>query len=145
MCFHSCMYEEQFTNPAHYAYSGQFDQSQVIQNLKPSLRPRDCGPVDEVVTVTYADWPLPDWSCNNNQWIVMRQNRDGSDYFECASYMQYWWEWVSKHQQQIVWACFWEDAEKRCSNRIPSKLFFCFFSITVFFNIFFKPPGLWSW
>ncbi|KTF71162.1 hypothetical protein cypCar_00040237 [Cyprinus carpio] len=89
MSFHSCMYETQFTNPAHYAYSGQFDQSQVIQCLEPSLRPRDCGPVDEVVTVTYADWPLQDWSCNNNQWIVMRQNRDGSDYSECTSYMQY--------------------------------------------------------
>ncbi|XP_058609769.1 uncharacterized protein si:ch211-199g17.2 isoform X2 [Onychostoma macrolepis] len=89
MCFDSCMYEEQFTNPAHYAYSGQFDQSQVIQYLEPSLRPRDSGPVDEVVTVTYADWPLQDWSCNNNQCIVMRQNRDGSDYSECASYMQY--------------------------------------------------------
>lgn len=89
MRFDSCMYEEQFTNPAHYAYSGQFDQSQVIQYLEPSLRPRDSGPVDEVVTVTYADWPLQDWSCNNNQCIVMRQNVDGSDYSECASYMQY--------------------------------------------------------
>ncbi|XP_059411272.1 uncharacterized protein si:ch211-199g17.2 isoform X2 [Carassius carassius] len=89
MSFHSCTYEKQFTNPAHYAYSGQFDQSQVFQYLEPNLRPRDCGPVDEVVTVTYADWPLQDWSCTNNQWIVMRQNRDGSDYSECASYMQY--------------------------------------------------------
>ncbi|XP_026144422.1 uncharacterized protein si:ch211-199g17.2 [Carassius auratus] len=89
MSFHSCTYEKQFTNPAHYAYSGQFDQSQVIQYLEPNLRPRDCGPVDEVVSVTYADWPLQDWSCSNNQWIVMRQNRDGSDYSECASYMQY--------------------------------------------------------
>ncbi len=69
MCFHSCMYEEQFTNPAHYAYSGQFHQSQVIQYLEPSLRPRDCGPADEVVTVTYADWPLQDWSYNNMQWV----------------------------------------------------------------------------
>lgn len=67
MCFHSCMYEEQFTNPAHYAYSAQFHQSQVIQYLEPSLRPRDCGPADEVVTVTYADWPLQDWSYNNMQ------------------------------------------------------------------------------
>ncbi|KAL1256095.1 hypothetical protein QQF64_014156 [Cirrhinus molitorella] len=83
MCVHSCMYENQFTNPPHYAYPGQFDQSQVMQNVKPSLRPMDCGPV------TYADWPVQDWSCYNNQWIMMRQNMDGRDHYECAGYMQY--------------------------------------------------------
>ncbi|XP_043072926.1 uncharacterized protein si:ch211-199g17.2 [Puntigrus tetrazona] len=81
--------EEEFTNSAHHAYSVQFDQPQVVQCFEPSLRPRDCGPVDEVVTFTYADCPLQDWSCINNQWILMRQNRDGNDYSECASYMQY--------------------------------------------------------
>lgn len=89
MCIHSCMYEDQFRNPAHYAYPGQFDPSQVIQNVEPPLRPMNCGPVDEVVTVAYADWPVQDWSCYNNQWIMMRQNSVGSDHYECGSYIQY--------------------------------------------------------
>lgn len=85
----SRMCEDQFMNPAQYAYSGQFDQSQVIQRVEPSLRPKDCGSV-EVVAVTYADWPEHDWSFYNSEWIAMRQNQDGSDHPECGGYMQYW-------------------------------------------------------
>lgn len=87
----SRMCEDQFMNPAQYAYSGQFDQPQVIQTVQPSLRPKDCGSVDEVVAVTYTEWPEQDWSFYNNEWIAMRQNQDGSDHHpECGGYMQYW-------------------------------------------------------
>ncbi|XP_051729043.1 uncharacterized protein LOC127501192 isoform X2 [Ctenopharyngodon idella] len=87
----SRMCEDQFMNPAQYAYSGQFDQPQVIQTVQPSLRPKDCGSVDEVVAVTYTEWPEQDWSFYNNEWIAMRQNQGGSDHHpECGGYMQYW-------------------------------------------------------
>ncbi|XP_067281733.1 uncharacterized protein si:ch211-199g17.2 [Pseudorasbora parva] len=85
----SRMHEDQFMNPAQYAYSGQFDQSQVIQKVEPSLRPKDCGSVGEVVPVTCADWPGQDWSLYNNEWIVMRQNQYGIDHPECEGYMWY--------------------------------------------------------
>ncbi|KAK7125142.1 hypothetical protein R3I94_019243 [Phoxinus phoxinus] len=81
-------FEGPFTNPAHYAYSGQFDQSQGIQKVDPYIRPMDCGSVEEVVTVTYADWPGQDWSFYNNEWIAMRQNH-GSDHPWCEGHMQY--------------------------------------------------------
>ncbi|ROL48690.1 CD164 sialomucin-like 2 protein [Anabarilius grahami] len=88
----SDMDSRMFMNPAQYAYSGQFDQPQVIQRVEPSLRPKDCGSVDEVVAVTYAEWPEQDWSFYNNEWIAMRQNQDGSDHHhpQCGGYMQYW-------------------------------------------------------
>lgn len=83
------VFEDQFMNPAVYAYSGQFEQSQGIQKIDPYIRPKDCGSVEEVVAVTYADWPGQDWSFYNNEWIAMRQNQYGSDHPWCEGYMQY--------------------------------------------------------
>ncbi|XP_039536413.1 uncharacterized protein si:ch211-199g17.2 [Pimephales promelas] len=85
----SRMFEDQSMNPAQYAYSGQFDQSQGIQKADPYIRPNDCGAVEEVVPTTYADWPGQDWSFYNNEWIAMRQNQYGSDHSWCEGYMRY--------------------------------------------------------
>lgn len=88
---HTDVDSRMFTNPAQYAYSGQFDQPQVIQRVEPFPRLKDCGSGDEVVAVTYAEWPEQDWSFYNNEWIAMRQNQDGGDHHpECGGYMQYW-------------------------------------------------------
>lgn len=85
----SRVFEDEFMNPAQYAYSGRFDQSQGIQKIDPYIRPKDCGSVEGAVAVTYADWPRQDRSFYNNEWIAMRQNQYGSDHPWCEGYMQY--------------------------------------------------------
>lgn len=82
------IFEDQVMSTSPYAYEEQFDQA--IQVVKPSLRREDCGSLEELVSVTYEDWPKQDF--NDNGWVLQRQivGAGMSDLDECTRQM---WDW----------------------------------------------------
>nr|XP_055076691.1 uncharacterized protein si:ch211-199g17.2 isoform X1 [Misgurnus anguillicaudatus] len=58
-------------SPVRYAYEGQYDHSQAIQVVEPSLRSVECDSLEEMPT--YADCPVQDGFFCGNDWILQRQ------------------------------------------------------------------------
>ncbi|XP_065139425.1 uncharacterized protein [Paramisgurnus dabryanus] len=58
-------------SPVRYAYEGQYDHSQAIQVVEPSLRIVECDSLEEMPT--YADCPVQDGFFCGNDWILQRQ------------------------------------------------------------------------
>ncbi|XP_057211523.1 uncharacterized protein si:ch211-199g17.2 isoform X2 [Triplophysa rosa] len=86
------MFEDQAMSPmspAPYAYEEQFDHSQAIQVVEPSLRREDCGSLENMVSVTYEDWPVQDF--NDNDWILQRQIA-GAGASDLHEYTRYMWD-----------------------------------------------------
>lgn len=79
------MFEDQVMSPVPYAYEEKFNQA--IQVVEPSFRREDCGSLEEMVSVTYEDWPKQDF--NDNDWILQRETAGAgaSDLHECTRYM----------------------------------------------------------
>ncbi|KAA0710350.1 hypothetical protein E1301_Tti012449 [Triplophysa tibetana] len=84
-----CMFEDQAMSPAPYAYQEQFDRSQAIQVVEPSLRREDSGSLENMVSVTYEDWPVQDF--NDNDWILQRQIA-GAGASDLHEYTRYMWD-----------------------------------------------------
>lgn len=83
------MFEDQAMSPAPYAFEEQFDRSQAIQVVEPSLRREDSGSPENMVSVTYEDWPVQDF--NDNDWILQRQIA-GAGASDLHEYTRYMWD-----------------------------------------------------
>lgn len=54
------VFEGEDMSPAPYAQEEQFEQA--IQVVEPSLRREDCGSLENIVSVTYEDWPVHEYT-----------------------------------------------------------------------------------